>query len=125
VPKTTHIPSALFKAWWLAMFSLLFFVHTQAAFVYYAYNNDFAPVHHTARLHKAGNETISAGTLTDTHKHFKLNKRYQAVTPYAIVPAPVTITVYQCKVRAKWLVPPVLASTHFLYIKPLRGPPVV
>lgn len=109
-----------------AVMGVFFFVQVQSSFMFCAYGYDYAQVssYSVQNSHSASFFLLRQHT-GGQQAGFKLNKRYQAVTPYALVPAPVTIAVHQCRVRAKWLVPPVLASTHFLYTKPLRGPPVV
>lgn len=105
---------------------VFFFVQVQSSFMYYAYGYDYARVSSVSITKNQGNSSLQEQKHADSQKTgYKLNKRYQTVEPYAILPVPVVIAVYHSKVRAKWLIPPVLASTHFLYIKPLRGPPVV
>lgn len=123
--NNVHIKPLLFKAIILLVFGSFFFVQSQASFIYHAYDNDFQQASLASPSVKKDVSPF-AGKLSDSHRpHFKLNKRYQAVTPHAILPAAVTLQAYTIVVRANWLIPPVLASTHFLYAKPFRGPPSV
>jgi len=109
----------------VAAFGVLFFVQAQAAFITCAYGTDFAP-RNTANISAdKGYHLQAANVRNPFHKHFKLNKRYQVVSPNAILPAEVQVPEYVTLVRLRWLIPPVLASTHFLYTKPLRGPPFI
>lgn len=109
----------------IAAFGALFFVQAQAAFITCAYGTDFAPRKTTHISAGKGYHLQAANISNPFHKHFKLNKRYQVVSPNAILPAEVQVPAYLTPVRLRWLIPPVLASTHFLYIKPLRGPPFI
>lgn len=104
---------------------VFFFVQVQSSFMYYAYGYDYAHASSVSVSKKQCTSCLQEKHADNQKTGYKLNKRYQTVEPYAILPIPVVIEVYHSKVRAKWLIPPVLASTHFLYIKPLRGPPVV
>lgn len=114
------------KALMVAAFAALFFVQAQAAFITCAYGTDFAPHHAKSYVStQKGYKLQSANVSTPFQKHFKLNKRYQVVSPNAILPVDVQVPAYLTQVRLRWLIPPVLASTHFLYIKPLRGPPFI
>jgi len=109
----------------LAAFGALFFVQAQAAFITCAYGTDFTPRNATHISTDKSYHLQAANIASPFHKHFKLNKRYQVVSPHAILPAQVQVADYFTLVRLRWLIPPVLASTHFLYIKPLRGPPFI
>jgi len=126
VQKIHHTRLVLSKVLLTAVLGVLFFVQAQASFIYCAYDKDYPPI---AASHSHLKQDSSGKThITDAqecHHASKLNKRYQLVTPHAMLPAGVSIAASFCTVRNQWLIPPVLASTHFLYIKPLRGPPFV
>jgi len=125
VQKSQHTKPILFKAVLLVVFGAFFFVQGQASFIFHAYDNDFQPV---SGCHVTIGKSMDmhAGSLTNSARHhFKLNKRYQPVAPHAVLPAAIILQVHVTAVRTNWLIPPVLASTHFLYIKPFRGPPCV
>ena len=126
VYKRKHIQSIAFRLLLTAVFGVFFFVQVQSSFIYCAYGNDYAQVS-SPNIHNNHEPSfLKAGKHANGHKaSFKLNKRYQAVAPHAILPAAVIIPVHFIAVRSNWLIPPVLASTHFLYIKPFRGPPYV
>lgn len=123
--KTIHIKNLLVRALMVAAFGVLFFVQAQAAFITCAYGTDFSPRNSSHISADKGYHLQAANITTPFQKHFKLNKRYQVVSPNAILPAEVQVPAYFIQVRLRWLIPPVLASTHFLYIKPLRGPPFI
>jgi len=126
VQKRAHIPMLFYKALLVAVFGAFFFVQGQPEFIYCAYNDFTGNSSNTASaVQKSGAAVGKEKAADDFHSKVKLNKRYQVVTPHAMVPAAVTMPVYFTVLFKKWYIPSLLSHAYFLYCKPLRGPPVV
>lgn len=124
--KKLHIQTLFFKALLAAVFGAFFFVQAQPEFIYCAYNNDFSRGSAaTFSTNKDGTNISKDKAVNDTHNNVKLNKRYQVVTPHALVPVVVSMPVYFTVLCKKWYIPSLLTHAYFLYCKPLRGPPTV
>ena len=111
----------------VAVLGAFFFVQAQPEFIYCAYNNDFSSKDPagTYAAHKDGTNLSKDKAANDAHSNLKLNKRYQVVTPHALVPVQVSMPVYFTVLCKKWYIPSLLTHAYFLYCKPLRGPPTV
>jgi hypothetical protein len=127
VPKRIHIKTLFYKSLLVAVFGAFFFVQAQSEFIYCAYNNDFASrgSANAVSAHRDGTNIAKDKSASDSHTNIKLNKRYQVVTPHALVPAVVSMPVYFTVLCKKWYIPSLLSHAYFLYCKPLRGPPTV
>ena len=125
--KRKHIQTLFFKALLVTVFGAFFFVQTQAEFIYCAYNNDFSSSNsfNAFLKHDAGTRVNKQNPITDSHSNVKLNKRYQAVTPHALMPVTVLMPVYYTVLRTRWYTSSLSVHQQFLYSKPLRGPPFI
>ena len=123
--KRKHIKPILFKTLLIAVFGAFFFVQAQSSFIYCAYDSDFpsAVSSHTIQHAKPG--FYKDSPAKNSSGYSKLNKRYQAVTPHAILPAPIIIPVYFILLQTNWCTSAVIAQASFLHTKNLRGPPSI
>ncbi len=117
--------SAGFKALMVVIFSAFFFVQFQAAFIA-STNNDFPGALHASIV--TGNNTAPhflQGNKVDnnTFAKFKLNKRYQSATQFALLPVSVAAPQYSAILIKEWFSPSFIPVSRTLYFKPLRGPP--
>ena len=125
--KRKHIQTLFFKALLVTIFGAFFFVQAQPGFMYCAYNNDLSSGNssNVFSTHHAGVHVSKESLPNDAHSNVKLNKRYQAVTPYTLMPVTVSVPVYYTVLHTRWYSPSSPAHAYFLYCKPLRGPPSV
>ena len=125
--KSVHIKTFFYKSLLAAVFSAFIFVQAQPAFICCAYSNHFS-LHDNDNgyiTYKAGANIGKYKVTSHVYTNVKLNKRYNLVTPHALLPAIALMPVYFTVPSENQRITSHLLRTCLLNCKPLRGPPAV